>query len=77
MRSIAGHDSGGFFAVLSLEGPCALICDGRRRPLEKPKRKKLLHLAPTAAVLAESSLQTNKALRAGLHPFNFGQGRES
>lgn len=74
VRSIAGHDQGGFFTVLQVEAPYAVLCDGKRRPLERPKRKKLFHLAPTRAVLEESSLETNKLIRAGLHPFNYGDG---
>ena len=28
-----------------------VVADGKRRPLERPKRKKLFHLAPTGTVL--------------------------
>ncbi len=69
VRSIAGHDKGGFLAVVEADGPCALVCDGKRRPLERPKRKKLSHLAMTATVLGEDALRTNRQIRAALRPF--------
>ena len=39
VSSKAGHDKGCFFAIIADENPYALICDGKRRPLEKPKKK--------------------------------------
>ena len=40
VRSKAGHDQGGFFTVLSSDERYAVICDGKRRSLEHPKKKK-------------------------------------
>jgi len=75
VRSIAGHDKGGFLTVLEVSPPCALVCDGKRRPLERPKRKKLFHLAPTASVLPEEALKTNRQIRAALRTFQDRDGR--
>ncbi len=69
VRSLAGHDKGGFLTVLEVSPPCAMVCDGKRRPLERPKRKKLFHLAPTASVLPEEALRTNRQIRTALRPF--------
>ena len=69
-RSIAGHDKGGFQVVLETAGPWALVCDGKRRPLERPKRKNLKHLALTATVLGEEPLRTNRQIRAALRSFS-------
>ncbi len=44
VRAIAGRDKGGFFVVLEAGGDFAVICNGGRRCLPRPKRKKLLHL---------------------------------
>lgn len=52
MRSLAGHDKGDFQAVLKTEGAFAYMADGKRRTLEHPKKKKLMHLAPAGAVLS-------------------------
>ena len=53
-------------AVLSIEGDFATVANGRSRPLENPKRKRLKHLAPTGRILNERSLSTNRELRAAL-----------
>ena len=39
VRATAGRDQGGFFTVLSVEGDYAMICNGKRRPLEQPKKR--------------------------------------
>ena len=69
VRSLAGPDKGGFLAVVQVAPPFALVCDGKRRPLERPKRKKLFHLAPTATVLPEEALRTNRQIRSALRRF--------
>ena len=55
-RSLAGHDKGTFLAVLEVAPPYAVVADGKARPLERPKRKKLFHLAPTGTALPEAAL---------------------
>lgn len=42
--SIAGRDSGGYFVVVAADDSFAMICDGKRRKTDKPKRKKIKHL---------------------------------
>lgn len=69
VRSTAGHDQGGFFTVLSADDKFAVICDGKRRSLEKPKRKKKIHLAVTTTVLPDSSMKTNREIRNALSCF--------
>ena len=41
VRSKAGHDKHGFFVVLSADQEFAVICDGKHRPLQRPKKEKL------------------------------------
>lgn len=45
--SKAGHDKGGRFAVIGLDGEYAFIADGNLRKADKPKKKKLKHLQKT------------------------------
>ncbi len=45
--SKSGHDKGDAFVILSVEGEYIYLADGKRRPLEKPKRKKIKHVQPT------------------------------
>ena len=69
VRARAGHDKGDFLAVLEYEDGWAIIADGKRRPLTKPKRKQLIQLAPTDTVLSEEQMETNRKLRNALRPF--------
>ncbi|WBY64221.1 MAG: RNA-binding protein [Thermocaproicibacter melissae] len=69
VRSRAGRDGNGFFVVLRSEGRSAVICDGRRRKLEHPKRKNLKHLAATGTVLSEDQMKTNREIRRALAQF--------
>jgi ribosomal protein L14E/L6E/L27E len=68
VRSLKGRDKGGFFVVLGADGTGVVICDGRRRTLEKPKRKNPAHLAATNTLL--DSMKTNREIRNALKPFN-------
>lgn len=66
VRSTAGRDRGDFQVILSVQPPYVTVCDGKRRPLERPKRKKAFHVAATKAVLGEERLLTNKQIRKAL-----------
>lgn len=70
VRSLSGHDKGGFFVVLECGSRFAVICDGKRRSLEKPKKKNLIHLAVSNTVVDEGSMQTNRGIRKLLSAFN-------
>lgn len=48
--SKAGRDKGHFFTVVALEGGYAYLCDGDIRKFDKPKKKKIKHLAVTNEV---------------------------
>ena len=71
VRAKAGRDKGSFFVVLSTENGYALIADGRRRRVEHPKRKKLIHLASTNTAHT-GSLETNPKIKQILREFNGG-----
>ena len=71
VRALAGRDKDGFFVVLGVEGSYALRADGKRRRIQSPKRKKLIHLAPTNTVY-QGSIETNPQLRKALREFNGG-----
>lgn len=42
--SRAGHDKGKLYVILHVEGEFAYLADGRTRPLERPKKKRLKHI---------------------------------
>ena len=76
VRSLAGHDKGELFCVLSADGPYLLLCDGKRRRIESPKRKKAVHTAdagdfrhPVLDRLRSGIPITNREVRRALAAF--------
>lgn len=72
--SLAGRDSGCVMLVVSTDGEYALVCDGKKRPLEKPKRKKLRHLRRLSSMAylsdtSDISDMTNRRLRRLLREY--------
>ena len=59
-----GHDQGDVQMIRAIEGVYLLLADGRRRKLEKPKRKKKKHVQPTFYVEKDvaAKLQTGEYL---------------
>lgn len=70
VRSRAGRDKGNYFVVTAIEDNAVLICDGKERPLERPKRKNLKHIAVTTAVLGADDMANNRALRRALRSYS-------
>ena len=69
VKSLAGRDSGRWFAALEISGEYVIIVDGKCRPLCRPKRKKAKHLLFTDRVLNGENLTTNRKIRSALKPF--------
>ena len=74
--SIAGRDKGCYFAVKSVDGEFALICDGKKRKTDNPKRKKVKHLKLgcghsdyLANKLSNGECVTNPELRREIKPY--------
>ena len=70
VRSKAGRDKGRLFAVIGIEGQMLFLADGSLRKLDRPKAKKIRHVAPTATVLQGVSLATDKQLAAALRDYD-------
>ncbi|MBQ8000318.1 MAG: KOW domain-containing RNA-binding protein [Ruminococcus sp.] len=68
VRAKAGRDKDGFFVVLNTDGTYAYICNGKRRKVEHPKKKKLIHLQATKTVF-DMSMVTNRKIREFLRNF--------
>ena len=64
--SAAGRDKGALLAVTATTEEGVLVCDGKARPLERPKRKNPRHLLPTAQTLEEPAMATNRSLKRAL-----------
>lgn len=64
--SKSGRDKGYFMVVINEDENFLYVCDGKERPLERPKRKNPKHLCFTNTVLGQNSYETNKSLRKSL-----------
>ena len=64
--SKAGKDKGLRFVIMQCDGLFCLIANGKLRPVEKPKRKKLRHLQLTNMRLTQEEMGTNRSLRRAL-----------
>lgn len=42
--SLKGHDKGNFYVLMEIQNDIALLCDGKRKLLSKPKKKNIRHL---------------------------------
>ena len=52
--SKAGRDKGRYFVVMETEGSeYVFVCDGKLRKVDKPKKKKIKHLARTGFLAEE------------------------
>ena len=73
VRSLAGHDKGALFCVLDTDGGYLLLCDGKRRRLERPKRKKEKLLGtlpqPRLAEFQAGINRSNRDIRRALAAF--------
>ena len=67
----AGKEKGGAYVVVGqLDSHNVLIADGRKRTIEKPKKKNVAHLQRTNSVIDEIS--TNRQLRTFLSSWQQG-----
>lgn len=64
--SLSGRDKGYFMVVVKEEGKFLYVCDGKERPLSRPKKKNAKHLAFTGTTLEKDSYLTDKSLRKTL-----------
>ena len=70
VRSKAGRDKEKFLVVLETKIGGALLCDGKERPIERPKFKNFKHMSQTSAYLTERELLTNKSVLHGLRDYS-------
>lgn len=66
VKSLAGRDKGYYLAVMQVENGCIIICDGKERPIDRPKSKNIRHVEATEFSLSETELASNRALRKAL-----------
>jgi len=62
VKSIAGRDKNDYFAVLEVvDDKYILICDGKGRSIDKPKRKKIKHVVDMECELIRIKEKMNEA----------------
>ena len=54
--SKAGHDKAQIYVITAVEGDFVYLCDGRLKPLEKPKKKRLKHIQIINTTVEEALL---------------------
>ena len=64
--SNAGRDKTKVMVIVKETEHYLLVCDGKERPVERPKRKNPKHLKLTELHLEAHQLETNRALRKAL-----------
>ena len=75
--SKAGRDKGYFLAVKEITEEGVFVCDGKERPVERPKKKNPLHLAKTHFVLSEDETATNRSLKRALKQISCSEESEA
>ena len=64
--SVAGRDRDALLAVVTADEKGIFLCNGKDRPLSRPKRKNPKHIRPVGAALSETQMRSDKALRKAL-----------
>jgi ribosomal protein L14E/L6E/L27E len=78
VRSKAGRDKGNFQIIIEIiDDDYVLVCDGMKRKVSNPKKKKKKHLAKTNTIvetiskkIADGGKVTNQDVREALNSFN-------
>lgn len=69
--SLAGRDKGRPLAVMESIGKEVSVCDGKERPVDRPKKKNIRHVMNTGIRLSAEELGSNKSLRRAIrHKIN-------
>lgn len=66
VRSSAGRDKGKLLAVMQASGNQVTVCDGKERPIDRPKSKNIRHVERAGASVTEAEMATNRALKKAL-----------
>ncbi len=69
VKSLAGRDKGRLLAVMQSENGSVLVCDGKERPIDRPKSKNIRHIECVGLSVTENDMRTNKALKKALRQF--------
>ena len=62
----SGRDGGSLLAVVAVDDEYVYVCDGKRRPLDNPKRKNPVHLVSLDERLNDEAFRSDRSLRKAL-----------
>ena len=64
-RSLAGHDAGELYIVLHDDGTFVYLVNGKNRKLDRPKKKKKMHIQPDyhVAELIRSRIEAGQEIQ--------------
>lgn len=66
VRSLAGRDRGYLLVIIQADEKSVLVCDGKERPIDRPKSKNIRHIETVDVALGESDMVSDRALRKAL-----------
>lgn len=69
IKSMAGHDKGNIYTVLSNNEKSVMICDGKKRKLDCLKKKNIKHIEATNYVINEKFLISDCSIRKALSKY--------
>ena len=70
VKSSAGRDSGRLLVIIQANEKTVTVCDGKERPIDRPKSKNIRHVECVGASLNEAEMMTNRALKKALARLN-------
>lgn len=76
VSSKSGRDKGCFLAIVKEENGVVFVCDGKKRPLDRPKSKNVKHLQFTNTVLTADCFKSDRSLRKALAIYRDKNSRE-
>ena len=66
VKSLAGKDKGRLLAVMQSGNGSVLVCDGKERPIDRPKSKNIRHIECVGLSVTENDMRSDRSLKKAL-----------
>ena len=66
VKSLAGRDKGRLLAVMQSGNGSVLVCDGKERPIDRPKSKNIRHIECVGLSVTENDMRSDRSLKKAL-----------
>lgn len=70
VRSLAGRDKDKLLAVMQVSGNLVTVCDGKERPVDRPKSKNIRHVEDVGFTLTQEDTSSDRLLKKALARLN-------